>query len=132
MTDERWLDRQLAKKVSDDLVGASLPLFLGARPRDPALQVGAAGRSGDARGRSDPPAITPGAGDRELAAMPEPRELRREILLAQSEARAQRVGVGEHASEARRETGHPSEYRLDDAMVIEQVRLSRGAGGLPR
>ena len=88
MTDERWLDRQLAEKAGNDLVRAPLPLFLGARPRYPALEVGAPGRSGNARGRSDPSAVTPGAGDRELAAMPEPRELRREIALAHGQTRA--------------------------------------------
>jgi hypothetical protein len=131
MTDERWLDRQLPEKAGNDLIRAPLPLFLGARPHHPALEVGAPGRSGNARGGSDPSAVTPGAGDRELAAMPEPRELRREIPLAQSETRAERTRVGEHAPESRRQTGHAPEYRLDDAMVIEQIRLIRRAGCLP-
>src|SRR5688572_12861233 len=121
MPDERWFDRQLPEKASNDLVRAPLTLFLGALPRYPPFEVGAPGRRGNAGGRDDPSAVAPGAGDRELAAMSEARELGREVPLAQRETRAQCIAVRENAAEACRETRHAPEYRLDDAMVIEQI-----------
>jgi hypothetical protein len=132
MTDERWLERQHAKKAGNDLVRPPLPLFLGARARDATFEVGATALHSDTRRWSDRPAVAPGARDRELASVPQARELGRHCAFALDESQAERASVREHAAKARRETGNASEYGLDDAMVLEQLGLTCGPRGLPR
>lgn len=131
MSDERWLDRQLAEKTANDLLRAALPLSVAARPLEAALEVRAPACGGDDRDGIRRALVAPGAGDRKLTAVPKARELRREVVLALRQPRTQRDLVGEHAAEARREAGDALEDRLDDAVMIEQLRFARGAFRLP-
>src|SRR6185503_19245552 len=123
MAHERRLGRQLTEETGNDGLGAYLPLAVAAAALQPALEVGASAAGGDDRDRRDHSFITPGTRDRKLAAMPEPRELRREVDLALDQAAVQRVFVWEDAAKARWEARHAFEDRLDDAMVVEQIRF---------
>src|SRR5678816_1160411 len=116
MAHEDRLGRQLTEKTGNDGFGADFTLPVAAGALQAPLQVRAATARGDDRDRRGHSFITPGAGDRELAAMPEPRELRCEVDLTLHQAAVQRILVGEHAAEPRWEARDALEDRLDDAM----------------
>src|SRR6185503_2186649 len=131
MAHEHRLGRQLTEETGNNGFGADLPLAVAAAALQPALQVGASAACGHDRDRRGHSFITPGTRDRELAAMPEPGELRREVDLPLDQTAVQRVCVGEDAAEPRWEARHAFEDRLDDAMVVEQLGFPGDASSVP-
>jgi len=131
MSDESWLDSQLPEKTANDLLSAALTFSVVTLALEAALEVGAPTRGGDDRDGVRRDLVAPGAGDRKLAAVPKAHELGREIVLALGQPLTQRDLVGEDAAEASGEAGNPLEHRLDDAVMVEQLRFGRGAFGLP-